>query len=507
MIPRPLLEQLKKLSQREGATLFMTLLAALDVMLARYSGQEDIVVGSPIAGRSRAEVEKLLGLFVNTLVFRTNVSGNPSFRELLGRVRETALGAYTYQDLPFEKLVEETRPERDLTRNPIFQVMFILHNQPVTNKEIPGLVFSRFKKDFGAAMFDLTVITSERPEGLRTIFNYNTDLFDASTVSRMLSHWQKLLQEVAANPGQPVGELRLLTEPERQSLLVEWNRTEAVHPPTCVHTLFEEQVRKTPDAVAVNFGQQSLTYSDLNRRANRLARHLAQQGVGHEALVGVYMERSLEMMVALLGVLKAGAAYVPLDPAYPKDRLTFIAQDADIQLLLTQQSSATKISVSAKVIRVDTDWPAIAAQSAEDPQIEVQPENLAYVLYTSGSTGRPKGVQIEHRNVVNFLDSMRREPGMCAEDVLLAVTTLSFDIAGLELYLPLTTGARVELASREQAADAQQLQALLKHSSATVMQATPATWRLLVESGWHGDSHLRALCGGEALPRELAEQL
>src|SRR6266568_6794211 len=219
------------------------------------------------------------------------------------------------------------------------------------------------------------------------------------------------------------------------------------------------------------------------------------------------MERSLEMMVALLGVLKAGAAYVPLDPAYPKDRLTFIAQDADIQLLLTQQSSATKISVSAKVIRVDTDWPAIAAQSAEDPQIEVQPENLAYVLYTSGSTGRPKGVQIEHRNVVNFLDSMRREPGMCAEDVLLAVTTLSFDIAGLELYLPLTTGARVELASREQAADAQQLQALLKHSSATVMQATPATWRLLVESGWHGDSHLRALCGGEALPRELAEQL
>ncbi len=507
VIPRPLLEQLKKLSQREGATLFMTLLAALDVMLARYSGQEDIVVGSPIAGRSRAEVEKLLGLFVNTLVFRTNVSGNPSFRELLGRVRETALGAYTYQDLPFEKLVEETRPERDLTRNPIFQVMFILHNQPVTNKEIPGLVFSPFKKDFGAAMFDLTVITSERPEGLRTIFNYNTDLFDASTVSRMLSHWQKLLQEVAANPGQPVGELRLLTEPERQSLLVEWNRTEAVHPPTCVHTLFEEQVRKTPDAVAVNFGQQSLTYSDLNRRANRLARHLAQQGVGHEALVGVYMERSLEMMVALLGVLKAGAAYVPLDPAYPKDRLTFIAQDADIQLLLTQQSSATKISVSAKVIRVDTDWPAIAAQSAEDPQIEVQPENLAYVLYTSGSTGRPKGVQIEHRNVVNFLDSMRREPGMCAEDVLLAVTTLSFDIAGLELYLPLTTGARVELASREQAADAQQLQALLKHSSATVMQATPATWRLLVESGWHGDSHLRALCGGEALPRELAEQL
>jgi len=507
VVPRPVLDQLKKLGQREGATLFMSLLAALDVLLARYSGQEDIVVGSPIAGRNHPDLEKLLGLFVNTLVFRTRLADNPSFRELLRRVRESALGAYTYQDLPFEKLVEELRPERDLSRNPIFQIMFIHHNQPGEIKEIPGLVFSPFKKDFGAAMFDLTVIANETPEGLRSTFNYNKDLFDASTISRMLGSWQKLLEEAVANPEVPLRDLELLTGPERQNLLVEWNRTDAPYPLTCIHKLFEEQVQRTPNAVAITFREQELTYSDLNRRANRLAHYLAKQGVTIETLVGIYMDRSLEMMVALLGVLKTGGAYVPLDPAYPKDRIALIAQDAGVEFLLTQESLASGMSLSAKIIRLDSDWTAIAEQRAEDPANDVGPENLAYVLYTSGSTGRPKGVEIEHRNVVNFLDSIRREPGLSADDALLAVTTLSFDIAGLELYLPLTTGAQVALASREEASDAEKLQALLKTSSASVMQATPATWRLLIESGWSGDPHLKALCGGEALPRELAEQL
>ena len=507
LLPRPLLSKLQQLSQSQGTTLFMTLLAGLDVLLARYSGQEDIVVGSPIAGRGRAELERLLGLFVNTLVLRTDLSGNPSFEELLRRVRETALGAYSYQDLPFERLVEELRPERDLSRNPVFQVMFILHNQPRSVKEIPGLLFSPFKKEFGAAMFDLTVIAQEAEDGLRTTFNYNRDLFDRSTIARMLAHWRRLLEAVVENPRVALSELELLSPPERQHLLIELNETQSPYPELAVHELFEEQARKTPRRVAVCFGDQSWTYSELNKRANRVANYLLHQGVMRESLIGIYMERSLDMMAALLGVWKAGCAYVPLDPAYPKERIAFIAEDAHLSLLLTQGDLVEPTSEKTRVVHLDRDGPAIARERSDNPGRETRPEDLAYVLYTSGSTGKPKGVQIEHRNVVNFLRSMIEEPGISADDVLLAVTTLSFDIAGLELYLPLLVGARVQLASRQQASAPDELQTLLQRSGATVMQGTPATWRLLLAGGWQEDPKLKVLCGGEALPRELAEQL
>jgi len=509
-IPRPLVDALKRLSQKEGATFFMTLLAAFNLLMSKYSGQEDIVIGSPIAGRNRRETEKLIGFFVNTLAIRTDLSGNPSFRELLARVRKVTLGAFDHQDLPFEKLVEELHPQRDLSRNPIFQVMFALQNMPKEKRELPGLTIAPFRgAEVTTAKFDLLVATSETEPGLRTTFEYNTDLFDRAAMERMGQHFQMLLEGIVADSNRAIAELPLLTDAERQQVLADFNRTAVEYDRNqCVHHLVQQQAERTPAAFAILFGEEKHSYQDLDRRANRLAHYLQHRGVAKEARVGIYLERSPAMLVALLGVLKAGAAYVPLDPAYPKDRIAFIADDAELGLLLTQENLVEQLPThSAQVVRIDADWPSIALESGEAPDIDVQGENLAYVLYTSGSTGKPKGVQLEHRGVVNFLNAMRNQPGLTPDDVLLAVTTLSFDIAGLELFLPLTTGARVVLATRDQAIDGAQLLRLLQESGISVMQATPATWRLLLESGWTGNSKLKVLCGGEALPRELAEQL
>jgi len=508
VISRDVLDGLKKLGQCEGVTFYMTMVAALSTLLSRYSGQEDIVIGSPIAGRVESELENLIGYFANTLVLRAKLENNPTFLEVLQQVRTTALGAYAHQDLPFEKLVEELRPERDLSRNPLFQIMFALQNQPRTTKKIPGLSFSRFEKESTTAMFDLTVITSESTEGLRTTFTYNTDLFEEATIARMLRHFEHLLRQVAAQPEIRVMDFPLLAAAEKEQITLEWNRTAAETPRELVHQMVAAQAQERPHAVAAVFGDQPVTYAELNRRSNHLANYLVSRGARPDALIGIFVERSLDMLVALLGVLKAGAAYVPLDPAYPKDRIAFIAEDAGLELLITQQSLVDSLPAhTAQVIRLDSDGPVINDCSGDDPQIEVRPENLAYVLYTSGSTGKPKGVEIEHRNLANFLASMQREPGLKADDVLLAVTTLSFDIAGLELYLPLVSGAKVVIASREQSSDGLKLLRLLHDSQATVMQATPATWRVLLASGWTGSSKLKILCGGEALPRELAEQL
>ena len=508
-LPPELLQKLKALSRREGVTLFMTLLAALKVLLWRYSGQDDILVGSPIANRNRTEVEDLIGFFVNTLVLRSKLSGNPTFRELLLQVREVALDAYAHQDLPFEKLVEELRLERSLSHNPLFQVMFVLQNAPEDKLQLPGLKLNGVPVRTSRSMFDITLYATEWERGLLTRMEYNTDLFDTITIERMQQHFQTLLEGIVANVEQPIAGLPLLTEPERQQVLLDFNRSDKAYShEQCLHHLFQHQAELSPAAPALVFGEEQLSYQELNRRANQLAHYLQKRGVGLESRVGLYLERSPEMLVAILGVLKAGAAYVPLDPAYPKDRIAFIVEDAQLQLLLTQERLIEQLpTTSVQAIRVDAEWPSIASESADNPGLEVTPRNLAYVLYTSGSTGKPKGVQIEHGNVVNFLCSMRREPGLTADDVLLALTTLSFDIAGLELFLPLTVGARIVMATREQAIDGAQLLGLLEATRVTVMQATPATWSLLIEYGWTGKPDLKILCGGEALPRELAEQL
>jgi len=507
-IPAATTEALRHLNRREGVTLFMTLLAAFKSLLYRYTGQEDILVGTPIANRNRQEIEPLIGFFANTLLLRTHLSADLTFSELLKQVQRVALGAYDHQDVPIEKLTEVLQPERDLSRNSLFQVMFILQNAPMPAVALPGLTATPLTVDDKTAKFDLTLALTETPMGLNGLFEYNTDLFKAETIARMAGHWQTLLAAAVADPTQPITTLPLLTPAERAQL-VAWNETTLDYPrESGLHQLFEVQAARNPEAIAVRFEGESLTYSQLNKSANRLAAHLRSLNVGPDVLVGIYMERGLEMMVALLGILKAGGAYVPLDPTYPQERLAFMVQDAQLPLLLTQQRLVDKLPPhEGQVLCLDADWPTVAQQSEENLPSLTAPHHLAYVIYTSGSTGQPKGVQIPHQAVVNFLTTMADQPGLTAEDRLLAVTTLSFDIAVLELFLPLTVGGQVVLASRQTAADGRRLAELIEAADITVMQATPATWRLLVAAGWVGQSGLKMLCGGEALPRALANEL
>lgn len=523
MLSAELTQQLKALSQQSQSTLFMTLLSAFSILLARYTHSEDIVIGSPIANRQQRELEPLIGCFVNTLVLRAQLKGNPTFEEVLAQVRQTALEAYERQDLPFERLVEELQPERSLSHSPLFQVMFILQNTPKAARSLVGLDMTPIKRKKTVAKFDLTLAMTERKEGLSGSFEYNSDLFDSATIDRAIGHFQTLLEGIACNPKQPISELPILTRSERQQLLIDWNDTaDSTFLDQCIHELFEQQAAKTPAAIALTLespkGQpteqptEQLTYQILNQRANQLAQYLKTRNLPPETLVGICLERSPNMMIALLGTLKAGLAYVPLDPTYPDARISFTLSDADIPLLLTQQSLVPQLSKhSVNLICLDKDWDAIAA-TAQNSETErsagkISPDQRAYVIYTSGSTGQPKGVEVCHRSVSNFLQAMANKPGLTAQDALLSVTTLSFDIAALELFLPLTVGAKVMLVSSEVAADATLLQPVLSRCNATVMQATPATWQMLIASGWKGNPHLKLLCGGEALPLELAKQL
>lgn len=507
-LSKHLTDALKAMSSREGVTLYMTLAAAFNTLLYRYTGQDDLLIGTATAGRKRPEVQRLMGFFLNTLMLRTNLSGNPTFRELLAQVREVALSAVAHEDVPFEYLVKELQPERNLSQNPLFQVLLTLE-PPLTILPSSGWTLTQMDVTVGASKFDLSLELDDRAEGLIGRFEYNTDLFDAATIERMVDHWQMLLEGIVANPAQRLKELPLLTQAERQQFLVEWNATQTPYPhDSCVHQLFEEQVERTPAAVAVVYEDAQLTYRELNARANQLAHHLRQLGVGPEVLVGLCMERSLEMVVGLLGILKAGAAYVPLDPTYPSERLTFMLEDSQVAVLVTQQHLTTRLARQGiRIVCLDADVALLEQQSDSNPSPSAIPDNLAYVIYTSGSSGRPKGVQVLHSAVVNFLLSMRQQPGLTAQDTLLAVTTLSFDIAALELFLPLIVGARLIVASRDIAANGTALAETLARSRATIMQATPVTWRMLLSAGWQGNQQLKILCGGEALPLELARQL
>jgi len=365
VLPKSLKDGFKALGRQEGVTLFMAMLAAFKVLLYRYTSQDDLIVGTPIANRNRVETEGLIGFFVNALVLRTDLSGNPSFRELLRRVRQVCLGAYSHQDLPFDRLVEELHLQRDLSRNPLFQVMFALQNAPLRPLELPGLTLSPVEGDSETAHFDLTLQIVDTEQELTAAFVYNIDLFDAGTIARMLGNFQTLLEAIVADPEQRLSDLPLLTETERQQLLVEWNGTKTdCQRDLCIHQLFEAQVKRTPDAIAVVFEAEKLTYGELNRRANRLAHHLRALGVGPEVLVALCLERSLDMVIGLLGILKAGGAYVPLDPAYPKERLDFILKDAQVPVLLTQERLAARFAEhDARVICLDSGWETMARES------------------------------------------------------------------------------------------------------------------------------------------------
>jgi amino acid adenylation domain-containing protein len=506
-LPKDVADAVRATSRAEGVSPFMTLLAAFKAVLARHCGQDDILVGTANGNRPLVETERVLGLFVNTLVLRTDLGGNPTFRELLGRVRRGVLDAYAHGELPFEKLVEDLRPPRDLSRSPIFQVLFVIQNTPLEalNRDgQKGVIGER-----GTAGYDLSVYLIETADGYAGSLEYSTDLFDEGTIARLAGHFRTLLEAAVRAPGTRVRALPMLEERERDLAVRGWNQTPpAAVPEPLLHRAIAAQAARTPDRVAVACGPEALTYREVEARANQLARRLRALGVRAEDRVGIALERSAGMVVALLGTLKAGAAYVPLDPGFPAARLALMAEDAGLRALVTQESLREEVpQAGAAVLSLDGDREALAAESDQplsgpDPG----PDALAYILYTSGSTGRPKGVQVPHRALTTFLAATGERPGLGPDDALLAVTTLSFDIAGLELYLPLLRGARVEIATREEATDGGLLLARLQACGATVMQATPATWRLLVEAGWGGGT-LKVLCGGEALPGDLAAEL
>jgi amino acid adenylation domain-containing protein len=447
LLPASLGSELKRLGQGEGVTLFMTLFAAFQVLLSPYTGQDDISVGTPIANRTRAEIEGLIGFFTNTLVLRTDLSGNPTFLELLRRVREVALGAYAHQEVPFEKLVEVLQPKRDLSRSPLFQVMFILQHAPQSTQMLQDIMFDTLPHENATAKFDLTLSVIDTGQGLRSSVEYNTDLFDGTTIIRLLEHWRVLLASIASNPERHLADLPLLSETERQQVLVEWNATSTGAPNgQCVHENFEAQVARTPEAVALVFGDEQLTYRELNRRANRLAHYLQTLGVGPDVAVGICVERSLNMAVAVLAVLKAGGAYVPLDPAYPQERLAFMLVDAHVVVLLTQHWLLERLPEhSAKVVHLDSDWEIIAQERTTNPHSEVQAEHLTYVIYTSGSTGRPKGIGLSHHALVNLLEWHFSTLMVGARTLQFA--SLSFDASFHEMFATWCSGGTLFMIS------------------------------------------------------------
>ncbi len=508
-LPQDVADALVALSQREGTTLYMTVLAALQTLMFRYTGSDDIRVGTAIANRPRSEFEPMVGMFVNTLVLRTDLSGSPTFRETLKRVREVALGAYAHQDLPFDRLVDVLRPERDRSRTPLFQVLLVWEDHPVESLKFAGVNMHAHVIDNGTAKFDLSLYLYDHDGRVDGFFEYNTDLFQPDTIERMSNHLQMLLRSAAEQPDQRLEELRLLTDDEEVRLLIDWNQTQANYPADLgVHHVIEAQVERTPDKIAAIFENQQMTYRELNRRANQLAHTLIRYGVGADMLVGLCVDRSLDMLVGLLGILKSGAGYVPIDPTFPADRVAYMLEDAQANVLVTQSSLLETLPPhQGQLICLDTDWPVIQQEKDTNPNAPFAPSNLAYTIYTSGSTGKPKGVQLQHQGVVNFLNAMRKQPGLTENDVLLAVTTISFDIAVLELYLPLMVGGQVVIASREVAIDGLALMQKIEKHGVTVLQATPATFRLLMEAGWQGNPTLKALVGGEPLPRALANQM
>jgi surfactin family lipopeptide synthetase A len=508
-IPQSLLQALNALSRKEGVTLFMTLLGAFQTLLYRYTGQQDILIGSPIAGRNRTEVENLIGFFVNTLVLRTDLSGNPSFKELLQRVRDMAVSAYANQDVPFEKLVQELQPERSLSYHPLFQVMFVLQNTPGQTLELPGLTVTPVEVDKLASQFDLTLSMEATEQGLQGVWEYSTDLFDTATITRMTGHFQTLLEQIVANPIQQIDTLPLLSATERQQLLVEWNNTYKDYPQHCVHQFFEQQVTKTPDAVAVVFEDEQLTYQQLDRRANQLAHYLRTLGVRPDVLVGICVERSLEMVIGLLGILKAGGAYVPLDPEYPKERLAFIVSDTNTPVMLTQEKLVKNLpELAAQIVCLDSHWDSIAQHSTEQPVSGVTVENLMYIIYTSGSTGTPKGVMISHQGICNALYWRQETFQLTPQDKILQTISLSFDPSVWQVFWPLSFGGQLIVARPGGHRDAAYFVKETIERQITVLGLVPSIIQaLLEEKGFENCQTLRHVTtGGEALSIELLER-
>jgi aspartate racemase len=497
------------LSHRLGTTVFRILVATFSTLLHRYTNSEDIVIGFPVGNRDRQELQCLIGFFSSLMVLRTDFSGNPTFQDVLKSVHHNISSAYANHDVPFGKLVEALQPERTLSYNPIFQVIFAQHKAAWHVLNLAGLQCEFITAANGTSKFDLSLYIGEEAEELDGWLEYNRDLFDQGTTERMIGHFEILLEAILADPSQRVATLPLMSSAEKHHLLVELNDTAAEYPgQTCVHHLFEKQVEKCSKDIAVVFQKQQVTYHELNRRANQLAHHLRKLGVGPDIPVGLCIERGVDMIVGLLGTLKAGGAYIPMDPAYPKARLALMVGDAKPPVLLTQQALLGVVpEFDGRVFCLDRDKSELTKESTENPGISQSPETLANILYTSGSTGAPKGVALPHRAPVNLLTSMSRKPGLTKQDRMLAITSFSWDIAGVELLLPLTLGGCVTVVSHETAADGMALLSEMKRSKVTFMQATPATFHMLLEAGWKGDRNMKVICTGEQWHRDLAAEL
>jgi amino acid adenylation domain-containing protein/non-ribosomal peptide synthase protein (TIGR01720 family) len=495
MLADGLAERLVALSRQEKCSLFMVLLAALNVLLSRYTGQEDIAVGTAIANRNRAEIEGLIGFFVNTLVLRTHLSGNPTFRELLGRVREVCLGAYAHQDLPFERLVEELQPSRDLSGTPLVQVMLTLQNAPKSAARVPGLSISPLQAEVRTSKFDLTLFVAGDERGLLLDVEYKKELFEEATISRMLAHLEMILAAVVANPDQPISAIPLLTPAERNQLLVERNPPRPNYrQDDCLHELFEKQAEATPDAVALVYEGEQLTYGALNERANQLAHTLRGLGVGPDACVGLCVERSLDLLVGILGILKAGGAYVPVDPATPRERISFILKDSQAPILLTQKPLLAQLPPLARqpnagghdpksplAICLDEDWPLIAQASTKDTLSLSAPSNLAYIIYTSGSTGLPKGALITHHNATRLLAATDPWYHFGRQDVWTLFHSYAFDFSVWEIWGALAFGGRLVIVPRLVAQSPDAFYELLVSEQVTILNQTPSAFRQLMQ--------------------------
>ena len=506
-LPKPFCDSLKEFSRQKNVNIFLTLLTAYLVQLFRYTVQKDIIIGVPFTNRRQDSHKNILGCFVNILPLTFTLSNDLTFGEVLRQVRLEMLSVHRNQEMPYEQMVKKLQTKRDPSYNPFFQVGFTF--EPPMELEFAGIEISAQKIHNGGTQLDLFLTLWEKEQEVQGFIEYNKELFGKSTLIRFAGHYKTLLQSILTEKNELISELPILPEAEKKKITVTWNSTRRELPANpYLHFLFEQQVSKTPDSVALVFGDSQLTYQDLNIRANKLAHYLLGLGVKTGTFVGVYMDRSLEMVVALLGILKAGGAYVPLDPSFPSERLSYMLDDTKLKVLLTQESLADlETAPDITKVHLDKGWTDVEMQSAENPSVSLSPEDLAYVIYTSGSTGKPKGVQIHHLAVVNFLLSMCRQPGITQKDALLAVTTLSFDISVLEIFQPLLVGAKTVIASRENAVNGQQLLDLIKKSSITIMQATPVTWYLLIAAGWTGPKEFKVLCGGEAMPQDLAKEL
>jgi len=505
MLSPALRERLSSLAQREEVTLFMVLLASFSVLLYRYSHQEDICIGVPVAGRELIETEPLIGLFVNALVIRMDLSANPSFCELLAQTRDVVLGAYANQEIPFERVVEELKPDRSLAHNPLFQVMMTMFQAPRCDQQFGALTAAPYVIGTSTSRFDLTVSVIEAANGTIWFqFEYNTSLFDQVRISRMMNHFQILLSSLADDPERAIGDIELLTVDERQQIAAR-NDTAVEYPLTCVHDLIARQAADTPERVAVIYEDRQLTYGALNAQAERVASALTAVGECPGSHIGICLERSVEMVGGLLGILHIGAAYVPMDPNHPTRRLSLMIEDAGVSTVLTSRNMAARLPTSARRIFIED---ALQGPGGVGQTLYSKPETLCYLIYTSGSTGTPKGVCVSHRALANVLHSLRDEPGFTAQDKLLAVTSLTFDISGVELFLPLISGGQVVIARSEDVFDGRRLLELISQHGITVLQATPSTWRLLIEAGWDRTAaRIRVWCGGEALTEDFAQEL